>query len=43
MNPQRRVRQEVADAAVLMAFSAAVSLGLALALAVVVGLTAGTS
>lgn len=43
MNQRRRVRQEVADAAVLMAFSAGVSVAIAVVLGVVVALTAGAS
>jgi hypothetical protein len=43
MSPQRRIRHEVADAALLMAFSAGVSVLLALALGLAVALLAGAA
>lgn len=43
MQQRRRIRHEIADAAVLMVFSAGVSLGIALLLALAVGLTAGAA
>lgn len=43
MTPRRRIRHEIADAAVLMVFSAGMSLAIAALLALAVGLTAGAS